>query len=104
MTLPCSLAIEPLGVTSWISEGVRHTRYEIYVTNDGPNSAISATLDVALIGIELEATNQVTQSETIASHYVAPVHGLVPGANYSAAQFQVAGSGTPQFSLVSAEC
>jgi hypothetical protein len=103
-TRACDLSISASQTASWISQDTRHTRYEISVTNNGPNSAISATIDVALIGVSLEATTQVSQSPSNPTQYVASLHGLNPGRSYSAGQFQVAGSGTPQFALVSAQC
>lgn len=68
------------------------------------NSAISATIDVAAYGVTIEETSQVTQDPTIPTHYIASLYGLAPGSSYSAAQFQVVGSGTPVFQLAGAKC
>lgn len=100
----CDLAINTTVQSTWISNNQRYTHYKVTIINTGVHSAISATIDVQANGVTIEQSSQVTQSSSIPSHYIAPLHGLEPGEEFSAAQFQVVGSGFPFFQLVNSEC
>lgn len=100
----CSVSLAISTDSSWVSEDQHHERQSVTVTNNGPNAAISVVLNVALYGLTIESTSQVSPVAGQANQFTAPLYGLASGSSYSAAQFQFVGSGSATISVVSVNC
>jgi len=98
----CSASIAITSQSSWVSNNLRHERVVLTVTNNGANPISTVDVNVALNGLTLESTSQV--SLVSGTNYRAPTWNLQPGNSYSAGQFQVAGSGLYSIRLAATQC